>query len=140
MTGTARIRWEQARYGGWSGHAGTLDRMFMIWGDARCWTLSSAFPVLCERYRRDEDPEVLKLAAEEWLEEFAVSLGAVFPGAAEARWEALKGYLTLSAEQTEAALHAAEASGEVADAIAWGTHTGAAMSALAKMSELEAGQ
>jgi hypothetical protein len=55
----------------------------------------------------------------------------------EARWQALKDYLTRKAEQDEAAFRAAEAAGEVADAIAWGAHAGSAMSALAMMRELE---
>jgi len=81
---TARIRWEEARYASvaghsYSGHVGTLDRAFLVWGDAGCWTLSSALPGLADRYRRDDDPGALKLAAEDWLEEFVTSLGAVFP-------------------------------------------------------------
>jgi hypothetical protein len=87
---TGRIRWEPAKYHGWTGHTGTLESWaFQVWqsnsdhGDVVLgeWELMTQLPVAVPRdgLRHSHDPEVLKAEAERWLERFVVSLGAVFP-------------------------------------------------------------
>ena len=82
MTET-RIRWEPAKYGGWTGHVGTLDPwLFQIWqvdGPDSPWRLDSALPGQFGYHVDHPDTKALKLHAERWLEEFAASLGAIFP-------------------------------------------------------------
>ncbi len=90
MTAPARIRWEPTPYGTVAGYAGSLGpQVFHLWqspcdhGDVALgeWELSAQFPASRdERWRaHGPDPGKLKAEAEEWLEEFVGSLGAVFP-------------------------------------------------------------
>jgi len=89
---SSRIRWEPTKYGGWTGHTGTLESwVFQVWqsnsdhGDVVLgeWELMTQLPVAVPRdgLRHDYDPDKLKAEAERWLEEFAASIGAAFPGA-----------------------------------------------------------
>lgn len=81
---TKRIRWEPTKYGGWTGHVGTAgDFLFQVWladTAAGGWQLDSTLPGQFGSgwHRCDTDPEKLKADAEEWLERFVSSLGAVF--------------------------------------------------------------
>ena len=87
MTGaTARIRWEDSLNApgepAFKGHASGLDDVFRIWppedpGDE--WLLTTWLPGLAERQLYGF-PDDLKIEAERWLEEFAASIGAAFPG------------------------------------------------------------
>jgi len=77
-----RIRWEATKYGGWTGHTGTLKPwLFQIWrplpGTGR-WVLQATFPGAASESRYADDPDDLKGEAERWLEEFIASLGASF--------------------------------------------------------------
>lgn len=80
-----RIRWEPTEYGGFGGYVGTLAPwVFQIYvpsvRDDRGWILQAQLPGALGKYvTSPDDPEALKAEAERWLEEFAVSLGAVFP-------------------------------------------------------------
>jgi hypothetical protein len=89
MTGTPRIRWEPTAWTGHKGYAGTLDKhLFALWqspsdsGDIIQgeWVLTTHLPVPHGwRTPHGHDPGALKAEAERRLEEFARSLGAVFP-------------------------------------------------------------
>lgn len=86
---TARIRWEPAGFGGFIGRVGTLEPwLFHVWQSGSDyedvalgeWVLSVTLPAKRRtRLPHGCDPEALKAAAEEWLEEFVQSLGASFP-------------------------------------------------------------
>lgn len=85
MTETpARIRWEPTKYGGWTGHVGTLAEeswLFQIWNAASVggeWQLDSTLPGNFNR-ATGTDPDDLKVEAERLLSEFLSSLGAIFP-------------------------------------------------------------
>ena len=85
MTETKRIRWEPTKYGGWTGHAGTLadtNWLFQIWNAASVggkWQLDSTLPGQFGYHPPGDDIETLKADAEFLLAEFVSSLGAVFP-------------------------------------------------------------
>jgi hypothetical protein len=84
---TSRIRWEPTKYGGWTGHVGTLEPwLFQIHKPGppcpAAWELTTALPGGLGRYAFRDDPEWLKAEAERWLAGFVSSLGAVFPEAA----------------------------------------------------------
>jgi hypothetical protein len=82
---TTRIRWEPTKYGGWTGHVGTLEgHAFQVWetpADTGVgpWRLESSLPGNFWRKLDGTDPGELKGVAEAWLAEFVTSLGAVFP-------------------------------------------------------------
>jgi hypothetical protein len=85
---TDRIRWEPAEHGGWIGYAGTLKPFIFQIHEACAWkvpdlidglALASTLPGDLGHYVRGTDPDRLKAEAERWLEEFASSLGAIFP-------------------------------------------------------------
>ena len=80
--GTARIRWEPTRNGGFDGYVGTLEPCaFTIWkynSDMAWWTLTGQIGAMRECPHGD-DPDKLKTEAEQWLERFVSSLGASFP-------------------------------------------------------------
>jgi len=96
MSETKRIRWEDDGAGGFEGYAGTLKpHAFTLWqspcdggdyviGD---WVLVSTLPIPASSSigytysTSGKDSDALKAEAERWLEEFARSLGAVFPEA-----------------------------------------------------------
>ncbi len=82
---TARIRWEETPLGSLAGHVGTIDgSLFSIWIPPQAtgeWVLTSELPGTEGRRCYGDEPEGLKAEAERWLEEFAASLGVVFPGA-----------------------------------------------------------
>lgn len=87
---TERIRWEPTKYGGWTGHVGTIDEFaFQIWKPAplgdKPYRLESTLPGHFGHVANSADPDELKAEAERWLAEFASSLGAVFPEAYAAR-------------------------------------------------------
>ena len=80
---TARIRWEPTKYGGWTGHVGTIDGfVFQVWKPAPLgeepWRLESNLPGDFGRITVNADPDWLKAEAERWLGEFVTSLGASF--------------------------------------------------------------
>jgi hypothetical protein len=80
---TDRIRWEPNGEGGaFFGYVGTLGKVFEICyagAGAGNWRLTSGLSgqLRWEVFR--DDPDALKAEAERWLEQFAASLGAVFP-------------------------------------------------------------
>ncbi len=78
-----RIRWGPNSRGGFLGHVGTAEPWaFQIWkpGDETLeWRLISALFGQHGRRFDNDDSDTLKAEAERWLEEFACSLGAVFP-------------------------------------------------------------
>lgn len=85
---TARIRWEPAEHGGFTGHVGNINPpLFTLRRRRVAWVLTAAIPGTSYRIIRDDAahplPPVteLKGQAERWLEEFTSSLGAVFPEA-----------------------------------------------------------
>ena len=85
MTET-RIRWDETRTGTLGGYVGTMTapafRIRWIVSDEHGWTLTTYLPLMIHGKRdRADDPDELKAEAERWLEEFVVSLGAVFPDA-----------------------------------------------------------
>ncbi len=80
---TEHIRWDPTKYGGWTGHVGTVDGfVFQAWKPApfgeKPYRLESSLPGEFGRIADGTDPDELKAEAERWLEEFASSLGAVF--------------------------------------------------------------
>ena len=83
MTGTKRIRWEDALDGSSFGYAGTIGpALFKIYAPedpAGEWPLVSGLPGQEDWRWPGAGPGVLKGKAEEWLSGFAASLGAVFP-------------------------------------------------------------
>ena len=79
---TARIRWEPGQYANLVGYVGTLEPWaFQIWHiiDAGHWSLITSLPEHQTPISTSADPEKLKGRAEDWLEGFTASLGAVFP-------------------------------------------------------------
>ena len=93
MTATGRIRWERNDDGShvtpaYEGYVGTIgEPLFFIFDpDDRdpWWILTSSLPGLpgagrAERRAHGDDPDKLKAEAEQWLERFVSSLGAIFP-------------------------------------------------------------
>ena len=83
MTET-RIRWQPTKYGGFTGHVGTLETWaFQIHQPVfagQGWVLTATFPGALDDVRPGT-PEKLKAEAERWLAGFVASLGAVFPDA-----------------------------------------------------------
>ena len=80
---TGRIHWKLGTRGRvWLGYVGTHKPwMFQVWtgvGHEVGWQLIAQLPGLDERLE-NADPDVLKARAEELLEQFVTSLGAVFP-------------------------------------------------------------
>jgi len=82
---TARIRWDDDPRGCCTGYVGTQDRRaFTIWPplhDADEWMLDCAFSDVPDERAFGGGPDELKAKAEDWLERFVSSLGAVFPEA-----------------------------------------------------------
>ena len=82
MTAPNRIRWEPTKYGGWTGHVGTMEPWaFQIWqvdGPDSPWRLDSALLSQFGYHIDHPDPAPLKAHAERWLAGFVSSLGAVF--------------------------------------------------------------
>ena len=82
---TARIRWEPTKYGGWTGHVGSLEswafQIFKTGLGYVGWSLTAQLPGSLGEGCQSDDPDELKAKAERWLEEFVVSLGAIFPDA-----------------------------------------------------------
>jgi len=76
-----RIRWEATKYGGWTGHVGTLETWaFQIQRPVLAgerWLLTATFPGALNDIRPGI-PDKLKAEAERWLKEFISSLGAIF--------------------------------------------------------------
>lgn len=79
---TKRIRWEDNGYGGQCGYVGTLKPWaFQIWRpdpESEHGRLDSVLPGQFARCAWSDGTD-LKAEAERWLEQFASSLGAVFP-------------------------------------------------------------
>jgi hypothetical protein len=79
---TERIRWEPTKYGGWTGHVGTLEPwLFQIWhanDEGGPWRLDSALLGQFGRHLDNGKPDILKTEAEGWLTEFIASLDASF--------------------------------------------------------------
>jgi hypothetical protein len=92
MTETKRIRWEPTVEGdSLIGYVGTLEPdIFLIWhanaGPGE-WRLTSHLPGQHEYHLYRDVAGILKAEAERWLEEFAASLGAMFPDALRAEVE-----------------------------------------------------
>lgn len=149
MTGT-RIRWEaapEASSAAWHGYAGTLDLMLFVihrpvpggtgyWGQP---VLATHIPGMTDERHYDDDPEALKAEAERWLEEYAASLGAVFPEEGGNGWQVLKDDLTGRIGYDLVSHQAALGAGEDIAAASYGGLVSANRSTLAKMRELEAG-
>jgi hypothetical protein len=69
-----RIRWEPTKYGGWTGHVGSVDGfVFQVWKPAplgeKPYRLESGLPGWFGRIEDGTDPDALKAEAEKWLEE-----------------------------------------------------------------------
>lgn len=98
MTTTDRISWIATKYGGYTGHVGTLEPwLFQIWRCGDCsgeWSLMASLPgqPAGDHFSGDETGE-LKQRAEDMLSDLAASLGASFPEA-EGRWSALRTAVT----------------------------------------------
>jgi hypothetical protein len=79
---TARIRWEPTKYGGWTGHVGTLEpwpfRIHKPVLAGQRWMLTATLPGALDDVRAGT-PDDLKAEAEGWLAGFVSSIGAVFP-------------------------------------------------------------
>jgi hypothetical protein len=82
MTETKHVRWEDNGYGGQCGYVGTMKPWaFQIWRpdpESEHSRLDSVLPGQFARCAWSDGTD-LKAEAEEWLEEFVSSLGAVFP-------------------------------------------------------------
>ena len=80
-TPETRIRWQDTKYGGWTGHVGTLDpwafQIFTTGLGYAGWSLTATLPGSLGE--AGDDPDELKLTAERLLAEFTASLGASFP-------------------------------------------------------------
>lgn len=86
---TDRIRWKPTRYGGVTGHIGTLEPWLFQVFQSNCdhgdvvlgeWELTSQLPApRARQHGHSHDPDTLKAEAERWLAEFVSSLGAIFP-------------------------------------------------------------
>ena len=143
MTATPRIRWTDEEDGGFTGYVGTVEAdLFRIWPpDNRDpeWILTHDFPGHPGRRIYNDDPDKLKGFAEEWLAEFASSLGAIFPDDTGNRWQALKDDLTGRIGYDLVSHQAALGAGEDIAAASYGGLVSANRSTLAKMRELEAG-
>lgn len=85
MTET-RIRWEDTAapsLATWVGHIGTIKPPLFEIQEAMLvperWVLIPGLPGLERERYFGADPDELKAEAERWLEQFVVSLGAIFP-------------------------------------------------------------
>ena len=80
---TARIRWEPTKYGGWTGHVGSLEswafQIFKTGLGYVGWSLTAQLPGSLGEGCQSDDPDELKAKAERWLAGFVSSLGAIFP-------------------------------------------------------------
>ena len=78
-----RIRWAEEGGGDAIGFAGTASRgLFTIWAprrDEEEWAVTTGLPGKPNECRYGADRGEVEAEAEEWLEEFASSLGAIFP-------------------------------------------------------------
>jgi hypothetical protein len=123
---TERIRWEPTKYGGWTGHIGSLEPWaFQVWqvdGPDSPWRLDSALLSQFGYHVDHPDPEVLKPHAERWLAEFVSSLGAVFADVLydkiETERDARLEEAVLAAQDDDEALQAVELSAG-AGALGW---------------------
>jgi hypothetical protein len=79
---TERIRWREAEHGNLAGHVGTLEnRLFKIQRPVLAgerWVLTTTLPDWLDEVKGGT-PDLLKKAANAWLEQFVFSLGAIFP-------------------------------------------------------------
>ena len=85
---TTRIRWQADKYAGFTGYVGSQESsLFQVW-QSPCdggnyvigeWVLTGPLPGKLRERSHSHNPDDLKAEAERWLEEFASSLGAVFP-------------------------------------------------------------
>jgi hypothetical protein len=76
---TDRIRWKPTRYGGWTGHVGTVGPwVFQVYSENDAWWLSAQIPGVLGAMI-STGPDGAKAEAERLLERFVSSLGAVFP-------------------------------------------------------------
>ena len=83
MTGTGRIRWENdGQSGNYVGYVGTLpESAFRIYSPDTAhenWLLSVRVAA-GRKFFYGDGPEPLEVEAEQWLEQFVASLGAIFP-------------------------------------------------------------
>ena len=95
------------------------------------WRLTAELPGLGRKNADSDNPDDLKAAAERWLEEFVSSLDASFEP--DARWSALKDYLTKQVTNLEVLGHHLPDR----DQLALACTIGAARLTLAKMQDLE---
>ena len=90
MAGTKRIRWKPTEPGGDDrfGYVGARDRaLFTLWSPREdgVWAVSAAIPGIAQEdteCRWGASREEAMAEAEQWLEQFISSLGAVFPESA----------------------------------------------------------
>ena len=86
---SARIRWERrGSLKDWTGYIGgeMLFHIFTAGRDRATWAMVNSLPGMSDQIARgivadDPNADKLKAEAERWLEEFVVSLGAIFPDA-----------------------------------------------------------
>jgi hypothetical protein len=86
MTGPARIRWRNgATEGSLLGYVGTLPswafQIFQSGDPAEGRKMIAQLPGMAGMVGRNQDVDVLKADAEDWLVGFVASVGARFPGA-----------------------------------------------------------
>lgn len=84
----ARIRWEDAPHAAVYGFAGSIPyHLFSIcWKTRRGdpdWLLETTLPGMAKMQEKDSDQAALRHRAEDWLAEFAASLGAALTGDSE---------------------------------------------------------
>ena len=149
VTDATRIRWEDSGDDlstlVSTGFAGTLDeKAFKIYGpDADHpgeWLAVFQLSIADDRYLHCASLAEAKELSEQMLARFVASVGAVFRGASEARWEALKDHLGRLIEHDQKARQGALRAGETHSASAYGSLISANETTLAKMRGLEAGQ
>jgi hypothetical protein len=83
-----RIRWQETPLGMIDGHVGTVEAcLFSVWQPPQAsgeWVLTTQLPGMESVRRYGDGPGDLKPEAERLLSAFAASLGALFPGTADA--------------------------------------------------------
>ena len=83
-----RIRWQETPLGMIGGHVGTVEaRLFSVWRSLQAsgeWVLTTDLPGMQAVRRYGDGPGELKAEAERLLSAFVASLGAHFPGTADA--------------------------------------------------------
>lgn len=144
---TSRIRWHDEQPGtslackGYVGtHGGAVFKIYRPDDKCRNWMGAFQLAISDDRYFHGGTLADAKEQAERWLERFVSYLGAPFPETPDARWSALKDYLTRQIERDIAAAEGFRSTGDTGAGAAHYALVSANRSTLAKMRELEAGR